>query len=76
MSGTRQGNPTPSPPEVMTTDELAVDLRVLKSSHYCSLQYRKIPDQQVDRRCWLHKYLIDRWLGEDPMRSKRDALCN
>ena len=73
MSGPRQGNPPPTPPEVMTIDELAVYLQVSKSSLYKLAQDGKVPGQKVGRHWRFHKYVIDRWLGENGPAAARES---
>lgn len=67
MSVSGHGNPTPppTPPEVMTIDDLAAYLQVSKSSLYKLAQDGKVPGQKVGRHWRFHKYVIDRWLGEN-----------
>jgi excisionase family DNA binding protein len=62
MSGPRQGNQSPPPPEVMTIDELAVYLQVSKSSLYKLAQDGKVPGQKVGRHWRFHREALDRWL--------------
>ncbi len=73
MSGPRQGNPPPPPPEVMTIDELAVYLQVSKSSLYKLAQDGKVPGQKVGRHWRFHKYVIDRWLGENGRAAAKES---
>ena len=73
MSGPRQGNPPPPPPEVMTIDELAVYLQVSKSSLYKLAQDGKVPGQKVGRHWRFHKYVIDRWLGENGPAAAKES---
>lgn len=64
MSGSRQGNPPSSTPEVMTIDDLAAYLQVSKSSLYKLCQAGRVPGQKVGRHWRFRKETIDSWLDE------------
>lgn len=55
-------DPAPTPPEVMTIDDLAAYLQVSKSSLYKLAQGGKIPGQKVGKHWRFHKDAIDAWL--------------
>ena len=63
MTVRREGRLPPSPPEVMTIDELAGYLQVSKSSLYKLAQDGRIPGQKVGRHWRFHKAAIDAWLN-------------
>lgn len=50
---------------VLTIDELAVYLKLAKSTMYKLAQEGKIPGQKVGRHWRFHKVVIDRWLGNE-----------
>ncbi len=52
------------PAEVLTIHELAVYLRVPKSTLYKLVREGKVPCQKVGRHWRFRKDAIDRWLGE------------
>jgi excisionase family DNA binding protein len=66
MTGSHQHNSPlpPSPPEVMTIDELAVYLQVSKSSLYKLAQDGKVPGQNVGRHWRFLRGTIDNWLAK------------
>jgi len=77
MSGDRQGNPPTPTPEVMTIDDLAVYLQVLKSSLYKLAQEGRVSGQKVGRHWRFHKGLVDRWLeGESVGSAKNKPLLS
>lgn len=49
---------------VMTIEELAVYLKLSKSTLYKLCQEGKVPGQKVGRHWRFHKTVIDRWLGD------------
>ena len=49
----------------MTISELAVYLKISKSTAYKLAQERKLPGQKVGRHWRFHKAVIDRWLGDN-----------
>lgn len=53
---------SPSTPEVMTIDELAVYLQVSKSSLYKLAQDGRVPGQKVGRHWRFSKPAVDEWL--------------
>ena len=55
-------DPAPTPPEVMTIDDLAAYLQVSKSSLYKLAQGGKIPGQKVGKHWRFRRDTIDRWL--------------
>ena len=50
---------------VMTIGDLAVYLKLSKSTLYKLAQEGKVPGQKVGRHWRFHKAVIDRWLGEE-----------
>lgn len=56
----------PTPPEVMTIDDLARYLQLSKSSLYKLAQDGKVPGQKVGRHWRFHKDTIDEWLKQSP----------
>ena len=63
---------TRTPGEVLTIGELAVYLKVAKSTLYKLSQEGRIPAQKVGRHWRFRKDAIDRWL-EDPGASRESA---
>ena len=53
----------PSPPAVMTIDDLAEYLQVSKSSLYRLAQDGRVPGQKVGKHWRFNRLVIDRWLG-------------
>lgn len=55
---------------VLTIDELAVYLKIPKSTLYKLVREGKIPSQKIGRHWRFRKQAIDRWLDEtdDPVR--------
>lgn len=51
--------------DVLTIDELAVYLKVSKSTLYKLVQEGKIPGQKVGKHWRFHRDVIERWLGKD-----------
>ena len=49
---------------IMTIDELAVYLKLSKSTLYKLCQEGKVPGHKVGRHWRFHKAVIDRWLGD------------
>ena len=49
---------------VMTIEDLAVYLKLSKSTLYKLCQEGKVPGQKVGRHWRFHKAVIDRWLGD------------
>lgn len=62
MSPTRPGKPASAAPEVMTIDDLAVYIRVSKSSIYKLAQGGRVPGQKVGKHWRFRKAVIDEWL--------------
>jgi excisionase family DNA binding protein len=58
--------------EVLTIEELAVYLKIAKSTLYKLSQEGRIPSQKVGRHWRFSKAAIDRWL-EDPGSSREAA---
>lgn len=50
---------------VMTIGDLAMYLKLSKSTLYKLAQEGKVPGQKVGRHWRFHKAVIDRWLGEE-----------
>lgn len=55
---------TQSSDEVMTIEELAVYLKIPKSTLYKQAQERKIPGQKIGKQWRFGKKAIDRWINE------------
>ncbi len=55
---------------VLTIDELAVYLKIAKSTLYKLAQEGKLPGQKVGRHWRFRKETIDRWLDEHQEVSK------
>jgi excisionase family DNA binding protein len=53
-----------NPGDVLTIDELAVYLKISKSTLYKVVREGKIPSQKIGRHWRFRKGAIDRWLGE------------
>ena len=62
--GDRDGSSMPDEPQdtVMTLDELAVYLKLSKSTLYKLCAEGKVPGQKVGRHWRFHKESIDQWL--------------
>lgn len=58
-----RSHPPPSPPDVMTIDDLAAYLQMSKSSLYKLAQTCRIPGQKVGKHWRFHRAAIDRWLS-------------
>lgn len=56
--------------QVLTVDELAIYLKVSRSTLYKLLAEGKVPGQRVGRHWRFSKAVIDRWLAE-PADAKR-----
>lgn len=56
--------PQTVPDAVLTIDELAVYLKIAKSTLYKLAQEGKLPGQKVGRHWRFRKETIDRWLDE------------
>ncbi len=59
------------PDEIMTIDELAVYLKISKSTLYKLAQEGGLPGQKVGKRWRFHKGAIDDWLRQHPGRSRQ-----
>jgi len=57
-------DPTPTPPDVMTIDDLAAYLQLSKSSLYKLAQEGKVPGQKVGKHWRFRRDTIDRWLDQ------------
>ena len=53
-----------NPGDVLTIDELAVYLKISKSTLYKVVREGKIPSQKIGRHWRFRKGAIDRWLEE------------
>ena len=51
---------------VMTISDLAVYLKISKSTLYKLAQEGKVPGQKVGRHWRFHRETIDKWLAERP----------
>jgi len=56
--------------QVFTVDELALYLKVSKSTLYKLLSEGKVPGQKVGRHWRFSKSTIDKWLDGHPYNSK------
>lgn len=65
---------TSLPDDVLTIDELAVYLKIAKSTLYKLAQEGKVPGQKVGKHWRFRKASIDRWLEENDriVRGKED----
>jgi len=54
-----------SPGDVLTIEELAIYLKISKSTLYKLVREGKIPSQKVGRHWRFRKKSIDRWLEEN-----------
>lgn len=54
------------PGEVLTIEELAVYLKIPKSTLYKLVREGKVPCQKVGRHWRFHKEAIDHWLNDRP----------
>ena len=52
--------------QVLTVDELAIYLKVSRSTLYKLLSEGKVPGQRVGRHWRFSKAVIDRWLASPP----------
>ncbi len=59
-----------SPGNVLTIAELAIYLKISKSTLYKIVREGKIPSQKVGRHWRFHKKSIDRWLADNGPASK------
>lgn len=50
---------------VMTIEDLAVYLKLSKSTLYKLCAEGKVPGQKIGRHWRFHRQVIDRWLGDD-----------
>ncbi len=73
MSGSRQGIPPYSIPEVMNIDYLAAYLQVSESSLCKIAQSGRVPGQKVGRHWRFLRTTIDAWLAK-PSRPDVDEL--
>jgi excisionase family DNA binding protein len=55
---------------VLTIDELAVYLKIAKSTLYKLAQEGKVPGQKVGRHWRFRRETIDRWLDDQAERDK------
>jgi len=51
---------------VLTIDDLAVYLKISKSTLYKLAQEGKVPGQKVGKHWRFHRDAVDRWLSERP----------
>ena len=58
--------------EVMTIDELAVYLKIPKSTLYKLVREGQIPSQKVGRHWRFRKETIDRWLDQEDGEPRND----
>lgn len=57
--------------EVLTIDELAIYLKVSKSTLYKLVQEGKIPGQKVGKHWRFHRDVIEQWLGKDTSTGRK-----
>lgn len=62
-----------TPGEVMSLDELAVYLKVSKSTLYKLVQQGGFPGQKVGKQWRFHKSAVDDWLRANPQPARRDC---
>ncbi len=60
--------------EIMTIEELAVYLKISKSSMYKLCQEGKIPGNKVGRHWRFQREVIDRWLSEHSVKSDQSSV--
>lgn len=58
------------PDSIMTIEEVAVYLKIPKSTVYILAQEGNIPSQKVGRHWRFHKEAIDRWISDSQNTSK------
>jgi excisionase family DNA binding protein len=58
--------------QVLTVDELAIYLKVSRSTLYKLLAEGKVPGQKVGRHWRFSKVAIDRWLQEPGTKSSKE----
>lgn len=58
--------------EVMSLDELAVYLKVSKSTLYKLVQQGEFPGQKVGKQWRFHKRAVDDWLRANPQSARGD----
>ena len=59
--------------EVLTIDELAVYLKIPKSTLYKLVREGAVPCQKVGKHWRFHKEAIDEWLKQQPNSPKRTS---
>jgi excisionase family DNA binding protein len=62
--------------EILTIEELALYLKVAKSTLYKLAQEGKLPAQKVGRHWRFRKEAIDRWLGHSRAASDAERTGN
>jgi len=58
------------PDSIMTIEEVALYLKIPKSTVYILAQEGKIPCQKVGRHWRFHKEAIDRWISDSQNTAK------
>lgn len=56
--------------DVLTLEELAVYLKIPKSTLYKQVQDGKVPGQKIGKQWRFGKRAIDRWINEDTINTK------
>lgn len=56
--------------DVLTLEELAVYLKIPKSTLYKQVQDGKVPGQKIGKQWRFGKKAIDRWINEDTINTK------
>ncbi len=59
----RQSNPLPDPLQVMTIEELAIYLKIAKSTLYKLAQEGKVPGKKVGKHWRFNRQAIDDWIS-------------
>ena len=74
LSHTRKSQKLPTPirfPEILPIDELALYVRLSRSSLYHYSRTGKIPGRKIGRHWRYHKSAIDLWIKNDTSRKFR-----
>lgn len=57
--------------EIMTLDDLAVYLKISKSTLYKLLVDKRVPGQKIGKKWRFHKTAIDQWLMQYPAKGTK-----
>lgn len=61
------------PDEVMTLDELAIYLKLPKSTLYKQVQEGKIPGQKIGKQWRFGKRAIDHWMNDGQLKPSKKS---